>query len=141
MELSEVNWFSGGRGEDQHMHGHCSSSLGCSFFQIVDFCLPGIVMMRTGTLPPSKLPCYFSDNSVCSVGALRQCFQELHYQAPRSPLQREISGCVVLWASLWVWFQGSRAGGFCTVDKAKMLFTFLNGYKQTKNQNTKKNMR
>lgn len=135
MELSEVNWFSGGRGEGQHTHGHCGSSLGCSFFHTVDFCLPRIVMMRTGTLPPSKLPCYFSGNSVCSVGAPRERFHELHYWAPRSPLQRAISGCLVLWASLWL-----QSRGFCTVEKAKMLFTFLNGYKQTKNQNTKKNM-
>lgn len=53
MELSEVNWFSGGRGEGQHTHGHCGSSLGCSF---LGFLLAQDCYDENGNSPTIKAP-------------------------------------------------------------------------------------
>lgn len=55
---------------------------------------PGTGVMRTGALPSSKLLCYFSGGSVCSVGVLT----EAECSATELPgvLQREVRWCPVL---------------------------------------------
>ena len=86
------------------------------------------------SLLSSKLLCYFLCNSVCSVGAprLRQHFQALHCWASRSPTEGDKAGA---WCSGKAFEFGSRIQSrFCIAERAKMVFTFLKGYKQIKTQ-------
>lgn len=137
MELSEVNWFSAGRSEGQHTHGHCSSALGCSFFHTVDFCLPEIGMMNSPTI---KAPLLLFRQFSVFCGCTEAAFPRdplLGSQEPSAEGNKQVPGPLGQPLGL---VSRLQSRGFCTVEKAKMLFTFLNSYKQTKNQNTKKNM-
>ena len=99
---------------------------------------PGIVMKRAGIMPPSKLLCYISVNSLCSVGAFlsEAVFPSIPLLGSQEPCRGREDGAP---------FSGTVSGSdfkapeFCTAEESKMLFRFLSVVNKT-NQNTKKNI-